>query len=35
VVEAVAAFDEGAAYLKIDRSRYDPQAVAKILAGGR
>jgi predicted MFS family arabinose efflux permease len=35
VIEAVAAFDEGAAYLKIDRSRYDAEAIEKILAGGR
>jgi MFS family permease len=35
VVEAVAAFDERAAYLKIDRSRYDAEAVERILAQAR
>ena len=35
VIEAVAAFDEGAAYLKVDRSRYDAKAVERILARAR
>jgi hypothetical protein len=33
VIEAVVARDEGVAYLKIDRTRFDADAVAQIIGG--